>query len=116
MPPLGIFLHHAAQSTLPDSWPLYAATSAPPTPSAPLKHRCSDLFLSIPRRYCHSVANVNDTSLDCSIEEGAVVHAYSTIAAGFDHANFGIDTLLPAVVPHPSAPGASSKTRWHSLS
>ena len=26
MPPLGIFLHHAAQSTLPDSWPLYAAT------------------------------------------------------------------------------------------
>ena len=57
------------------------------------------------------MANVNDTTLDCSIEEGAVVHAYSTIAAGFDHANFGIDTLLPAVVPHPSAPGApSSKT------
>ena len=26
MPTLGIFLHHAAQSTLPDSWPLYAAT------------------------------------------------------------------------------------------
>ena len=54
------------------------------------------------------MANVNDTTLDCSIEEGAVVHAYSTIAAGFDHANFGIDTLLPAVVPHPSAPGAPS--------
>eukprot|EP01044_Picomonas_judraskeda_P002992 COSAG03_NODE_232_length_10264_cov_2.708706_4_plen_658_part_00 len=80
MPKLGIFVHHAAQSTLPESWPLYAP------------------------RYCHSVTDTAST-LDCSIENGTVVHAYSTIASGFDTATFGIDTLQPAVVPHPSPPG-----------
>jgi hypothetical protein len=84
MPPLGMFMHHAAQSTLPESWPLYAP------------------------RYCHSVKNGTWRPLDCSIETGAVVHAYSTIAAGFDTAVFGIDTLQPPVVPNPSEPGAGN--------
>lgn len=81
MPQLGIIMHHAAQSTMPQSWPVYAAT------------------------YCHSVPAGERSTLDCSIENGTVVHAYSTIAAGFDTATFGIDTLQPAVVPHQSAPG-----------
>ena len=92
MPPLGIFMHHAAQSTLPESWPLYAP------------------------QYCHSVKNDTWRSTDCSIETGAVVHAYSTIAAGFDRAVFGIDTLLPAVVPHPSEAGIGNVPLLYSFS
>eukprot|EP01043_Picozoa_sp_COSAG02_P044149 COSAG02_NODE_3913_length_6051_cov_4.275874_1_plen_429_part_00 len=49
MPPLGIFMHHAAQSTIPESWPLYAP------------------------QYCHSIPNGTWHSLDCSIETDAVV-------------------------------------------
>lgn len=76
--PLDAFEHHAAASTMPRSWPEHAA------------------------RYCHGVAPGQTPRVDCALERAATVHAYSTIFAGYDIANFGIDTLQPRVVPRPS--------------
>ena len=77
MPKLGIFMHHAAQSTMPESWPVYAAA------------------------YCHTLENSSEywLNVDCSIEsgDGTVVHAYSTIAV----CRSSLHLLLASTVPAP---------------
>ena len=80
---LDIVEHWAAQITAPSGWPVRSLTP-----------------------YCHGATA--PPKVDCTLEEVATVHAYSTIAAGYDCAVFGIDTLSPAVVPSPTCKPTSS--------
>ena len=87
--PLAVIEHFATESTMPSEWHVYSKT------------------------FCHGIAPSEQhkhPELDCTLERtaGVFVHAYSTVAAGYDHANFGIDTLAPPVVPSPSVAGTGN--------
>ena len=83
--PLDILEHFATESTMPSGWRVYSAS------------------------FCHSQQHT-DPDVDCTLERtpGVFVHAYSTVVAGYDHADFGIDTLEPAVVASPSMAGTGN--------
>ena len=87
MRPLDIFEHFATESTMPQSWATYGA--------------------SFCEQRQHTLGS-DPTDVDCTIEDSAQVHAYSTVAAGYDSAIFGIDTAKPPVVEHPSPPGSGN--------